>query len=993
MVCSRATKRFPGVIRLRTALVGFICVVFVGCVLGFWTVAQVRTVEHMEDVGADELQGIVTNVRVSVSAYFETVSSLVGTAKLVFSRAYAKSPDNPFLELQSYQHFFVGMQYGIKGFGGILFFAQKPPQFMNRSACDAEVFGWSRFSRIFRTRYDGDEMQRMLHTATDPSPVGYQDVDCKQLGSTSFLFPYTGIPGTPENPGVTEPHWTPVTSTTGLLFLKMVPFEVPEVNGIGALSVELATNFDEAAGTNEDGYFKTLLSEVAAASHFDATVAVFSSAGELYASTDPLQEVVIRTRDTLIGITLANNASMVREPVLGVAALLIDKYCKRGRFTRHECVWTAESFVHDGYLVAVESVSDRHAKDLNFLAVAMVKASEVRGDVEGLRLTLFLYAAVPGVALLLLALLMSRSITTTIERLHAETAAVSGMNDLEGVMKATGGLSWVKEFYELYETLHSVAFSLICYQQFLPKALEEEESHEGGSISTHNPLVRISEPAPPRGEAAVVFTEIPAFPVICEKSPKLMRRALIAYNAVIRDTVSIYRGYEVKTIGENFMIVFPDFAKAVRCALAIQEKLHQMVWPSELTTISACKTEPGWNGLRIRVGIHFGQLDSEINEVTRRADYFGTTVNKASRLCSAAQVGTIAVDGDIWEEFDQKEDLAWLRPYEIDTGRVVLKGIRDPCSMRMLIPRCLPERFEAVRNRRGTGGMAISTPHVLVQAPPTTPRMRHASVVSCTVGHIKIFKAVNVRFSFVKHDLEVITSCVNRSCGVIHYLIGSCVGVYWSSSSRSQSHFSRGVNFTGLAHDQLKASIGLASGTAVFGHVSATSSRFVALIGLVVNLAVALEAAAESIGAFALTSSMPGMHAVSHDKALVGLVRPVDIWPLPLQPEEVVVVYEIRSKSLKHRYAWGGSDGDWGWSQAYATAFFTKAYTTIQGMSTCFTLQKVARCLREETHLHPYIPPGYVCSEHMSDNASTGMLHGVSQSTPTSRNTHESLTH
>jgi adenylate cyclase len=75
---------------------------------------------------------------------------------------------------------------------------------------------------------------------------------------------------------------------------------------------------------------------------------------------------------------------------------------------------------------------------------------------------------------------------------------------------------------------------------------------------------------------------------------------------------------EVKSIGDGLMLRAPDAGSAIRLGLRIVDELEAI---------------PGFPP--VRVGIHAGPA------VARAGDWYGNTVNVASRLCSAAGAGEV----------------------------------------------------------------------------------------------------------------------------------------------------------------------------------------------------------------------------------------------------------------------------------------------------------------------------------------------------------------
>jgi len=80
---------------------------------------------------------------------------------------------------------------------------------------------------------------------------------------------------------------------------------------------------------------------------------------------------------------------------------------------------------------------------------------------------------------------------------------------------------------------------------------------------------------------AVLFTDIQASTTIWANAPEAMSQAVEDHHDLIRQILKQHRGYEVKTIGDAFMVVHSDITKAVAIALDIQRKLHQHDWKTK----------------------------------------------------------------------------------------------------------------------------------------------------------------------------------------------------------------------------------------------------------------------------------------------------------------------------------------------------------------------------------------------------------------------------
>ena len=114
----------------------------------------------------------------------------------------------------------------------------------------------------------------------------------------------------------------------------------------------------------------------------------------------------------------------------------------------------------------------------------------------------------------------------------------------------------------------------------------------------------------------------------------------------MRKGINTYKGYEVKTIGDSFMVVFSSAESALKFALHVQKILFSYDWPSN--EIDVAYAELGaesdadyWRGLRVRVGVHFGMGEIQLDSTTKGYDYYGTVVNTAARINGTAHGGQV----------------------------------------------------------------------------------------------------------------------------------------------------------------------------------------------------------------------------------------------------------------------------------------------------------------------------------------------------------------
>ncbi|KAL2260067.1 hypothetical protein VTK26DRAFT_6040 [Humicola hyalothermophila] len=241
-------------------------------------------------------------------------------------------------------------------------------------------------------------------------------------------------------------------------------------------------------------------------------------------------------------------------------------------------------------------------------------------------------------------------------------------------------------------------------------------------------LQRLEAEVPaPTGMIAIVFTDIKNSTQLWETYPEAMRSAIKLHNEVMRRQLRRIGGFEVKTEGDAFMVSFPTATSALLWCFAIQTNLLTVNWPSEMLNSVSCQPTFDrdnrliFRGLSVRMGIHWGEPLAEPDPVTRRMDYYGPMVNKASRISACADGGQITVSSDFIMEIqrcletyqespgndDAFEDDAFAKAirselrslssqgFEVkDMGEKKLKGLENPEYIYSLYPQALVGRVD-----------------------------------------------------------------------------------------------------------------------------------------------------------------------------------------------------------------------------------------------------------------------------------------------------------
>jgi class 3 adenylate cyclase/KaiC/GvpD/RAD55 family RecA-like ATPase len=137
--------------------------------------------------------------------------------------------------------------------------------------------------------------------------------------------------------------------------------------------------------------------------------------------------------------------------------------------------------------------------------------------------------------------------------------------------------------------------------------------------------------------AAIMFTDTVGFTATTQRDEALAMTLLGEQRALMRPFFAKYRGREVKTIGDAFLVEFASALEGVKCAVEIQEALRAI-------NIK----RPDDRKILVRIGIHLGDV------LHTGTDVAGDAVNVASRLEPLAPPGGVCVSGQVYESMANK---------------------------------------------------------------------------------------------------------------------------------------------------------------------------------------------------------------------------------------------------------------------------------------------------------------------------------------------------
>jgi adenylate cyclase len=157
---------------------------------------------------------------------------------------------------------------------------------------------------------------------------------------------------------------------------------------------------------------------------------------------------------------------------------------------------------------------------------------------------------------------------------------------------------------------------------------------------------------PPRQVPAIAFVDLSGFTALTEeRGDEAAVELTVKLSDLVRSATSRHGGRAVKFLGDGVMC---HFARPTDAVLAAIEMVHDA---------------PGVSLPPARVGLHAGPV------IARDSDYFGRTVNIASRVVAHAQANEVVVTEEVCTLCDS--DALRFEPL----GSVALKGITVPVAL------------------------------------------------------------------------------------------------------------------------------------------------------------------------------------------------------------------------------------------------------------------------------------------------------------------------
>ena len=134
-----------------------------------------------------------------------------------------------------------------------------------------------------------------------------------------------------------------------------------------------------------------------------------------------------------------------------------------------------------------------------------------------------------------------------------------------------------------------------------------------------------------------MFTDMVGYTALAQADETGALALLDRHNELLRPVFARFRGREVKTVGDAFLVAFDSGLDAVACALEIQHVLREHN-----------VGQPPAERIQVRIGVHVGDV------IRRRGDLLGDAVNIASRIVPLAPPGGVCITQQVRDLIENK---------------------------------------------------------------------------------------------------------------------------------------------------------------------------------------------------------------------------------------------------------------------------------------------------------------------------------------------------
>jgi len=195
-------------------------------------------------------------------------------------------------------------------------------------------------------------------------------------------------------------------------------------------------------------------------------------------------------------------------------------------------------------------------------------------------------------------------------------------------------------------------------------------------------ITRIAAPA---GTVTMLFTDIEgSSDGVRALGTDKWEAVLERHTQIIRDALTGHGGYEVRSEGDAFFVIFTSPSEALTAAAEMQRGLIATDWPHKAA-------------VRVRMGIHTGEVRPA--SVASGVDYVGWEISRAARIAAAGHGGQVLVS-DTTESLVRDGLAPGLTLRELGEHR--FKDLVRPQRLFQLVIDGLPDTFPPLRSLDAT---------------------------------------------------------------------------------------------------------------------------------------------------------------------------------------------------------------------------------------------------------------------------------------------------
>ena len=159
--------------------------------------------------------------------------------------------------------------------------------------------------------------------------------------------------------------------------------------------------------------------------------------------------------------------------------------------------------------------------------------------------------------------------------------------------------------------------------------------------------------------ATIMYTDMVGYTAIGQKDESLSIALIRETNKFLHPVLERHGGTVVKTMGDAFLVHFPDALSGVRCGYDIQRAVREFN--------VALSVEKQFS---LRIGLHLGDV------VESGGDIYGDAVNIASRIVPLAESGGVCLTRQVYDQVRNKIDVTFT-----SIGEKSLKNVELPIEV------------------------------------------------------------------------------------------------------------------------------------------------------------------------------------------------------------------------------------------------------------------------------------------------------------------------